>query len=55
MYYTGLDPMTLKPVYVPKGEEKAAQRALLQPGQGKGRAILNASKPKRLKRKEGTL
>jgi uncharacterized radical SAM protein YgiQ len=32
MYYTGLDPLTLKPVYVPKGaKEKAAQRALLQP------------------------
>ncbi len=30
MYYTGLDPFTLKPVYVPKGEEKAMQRALLQ-------------------------
>ncbi len=31
MYYTGLDPMTLKPVYVAKtAEEKAMQRALLQ-------------------------
>ncbi len=31
MYYTGLDPYTLKPVYVAKDrEEKAAQRALLQ-------------------------
>ena len=31
MYYTGLDPYTLKPVYVAKTrEEKAAQRALLQ-------------------------
>ncbi len=30
MYYTGLDPFTLEPVYVPKGEEKAMQRALLQ-------------------------
>ena len=31
MYYTGLDPMTMKPVYVPKSaKEKAAQRALLQ-------------------------
>ncbi len=30
MYYTGLDPFTMKPVYVPKGEEKAMQRALLQ-------------------------
>jgi len=31
MYYTGLDPYTLNPVYVAKDkEEKAAQRALLQ-------------------------
>ena len=31
MYYTGLDPYTLKPVYVAKDrEEKALQRALLQ-------------------------
>ena len=31
MYYTGLDPYTLKPVYVAKTpEEKAMQRALLQ-------------------------
>ena len=31
MYYTGLDPYSLKPVYVAKDrEEKAAQRALLQ-------------------------
>ena len=31
MYYTGLDPMTMKPVYVPKSrKEKEAQRALLQ-------------------------
>lgn len=31
MYYTGLDPFTLKSVYIPKSkEEKAAQRALLQ-------------------------
>lgn len=31
MYYTGLDPMTMKPVYVPKDpKEKAMQRALLQ-------------------------
>ncbi|MEG2000769.1 MAG: YgiQ family radical SAM protein [Evtepia sp.] len=31
MYYTGLDPHTLKPVFVPKStEEKAFQRALLQ-------------------------
>ncbi|MDL2214160.1 YgiQ family radical SAM protein [Clostridia bacterium OttesenSCG-928-O13] len=32
MYYTGLDPYTLKPVYVARDpEEKAMQRALLQP------------------------
>lgn len=31
MYYTGLDPITLKDVYVPRSkEEKASQRALLQ-------------------------
>lgn len=31
MYYTGLDPRTFKPVYIPKTkEEKALQRALLQ-------------------------
>ncbi|MGL5347727.1 MAG: YgiQ family radical SAM protein [Peptostreptococcaceae bacterium] len=31
MFYTGLDPLTLKPIYVPKSKrEKAMQRALLQ-------------------------
>ena len=31
MYYTGLDPFTMKPVYVPKNpHEKALQRALIQ-------------------------
>ena len=31
MFYTGLDPMTMKPVYIPKSkQEKAMQRALLQ-------------------------
>jgi len=31
MYYTGIDPRTMKPVYVPRSrEEKAMQRALLQ-------------------------
>jgi radical SAM superfamily enzyme YgiQ (UPF0313 family) len=29
MYYTGLDPLTMKPVYVPKGREKQLQRAML--------------------------
>lgn len=31
MYYTGLDPFTKKPVHIPKGEERAFQKALLQP------------------------
>ena len=31
MYYTGIDPRTMKPVYVPRSQrEKSAQRALLQ-------------------------
>lgn len=31
MYYTGLDPRTMEPVYVPKNpHEKAMQRALIQ-------------------------
>ena len=31
MYYTGLDPRTMKPIYVPKSaHEKAMQRALIQ-------------------------
>ena len=31
MYYTGVDPRTMKPVYVARGkEEKAMQRALIQ-------------------------
>ena len=31
MYYTGLDPRTMKPVYVPKSpHEKTMQRALIQ-------------------------
>lgn len=30
MYYTGLDPFTLKAVHVPKGREKRIQRAILQ-------------------------
>ncbi len=29
MYYTGLNPFTLEPVHVPKGEEKKIQRALM--------------------------
>jgi uncharacterized radical SAM protein YgiQ len=30
MYYTGLDPFTLLPVHVPRGQEKRIQRAMLQ-------------------------
>ncbi|MHB8163914.1 MAG: YgiQ family radical SAM protein [Methanoregula sp.] len=30
MYYTGLNPFTLEPVHVPKGQEKRVQRALMQ-------------------------
>ena len=30
MYYTGLNPFTMEPVHVPKGQEKRIQRALLQ-------------------------
>ena len=31
MYYTGLDPHTMEPIYVPKSShEKAMQRALIQ-------------------------
>ncbi|MGL5641606.1 MAG: DUF3362 domain-containing protein, partial [Paraclostridium sp.] len=31
MFYTGIDPLTMKPVYTPKSkQEKAMQRALLQ-------------------------
>jgi len=37
MYYTGLDPMTLEPVHVPDGPEKALQRALLQFGKPENR------------------
>lgn len=30
MYHTGIDPLTMKPIYVPKGREKNMQRALVQ-------------------------
>jgi uncharacterized radical SAM protein YgiQ len=30
MYYTGINPFTLEPVYVPKGHEKKIQRAMMQ-------------------------
>ena len=41
MFYTGLDPLTMKPVYVPRTpREKAQQRALLQYFLPKNRAIV---------------
>ncbi|MDD3412044.1 MAG: YgiQ family radical SAM protein [Eubacteriales bacterium] len=41
MYYTGLDPRTMKPVYVPKSpHEKAMQRALLQYRDPRNRALV---------------
>ncbi len=41
MYHTGLDPFTLKPVYVPRdAEEKAMQRALLQYTQPRKRELV---------------
>ncbi len=41
MFYTGLDPYTLKPVYVPRTpQEKARQRALLQYYKPENRAVV---------------
>ena len=41
MYYTGLDPRTMRPVYVPKTpEQKAMQRALLQWKKPQNRALV---------------
>lgn len=41
MFYTGLDPYTLEPLYVPRSyEEKAMQRALLQYYLPKNRALV---------------
>ena len=41
MYYTGVDPRTMKPVYVPKSpHEKALQRALIQYRNPKNRALV---------------
>jgi uncharacterized radical SAM protein YgiQ len=40
MYYTGLDPFTLKPVHVPRGLEKKIQRALLQYRDPKNRTLV---------------
>ena len=44
MFYTGLDPMTMQPVYVPRTpQEKAEQRALLQYYRPENRAIVLAA------------
>ncbi len=44
MFYTGLDPMTLEPVYVPRTpKEKAEQRALLQYFRPENRQIVLAA------------
>ena len=41
MYYTGVDPRTMEPVYVPKSpHEKALQRALIQYRNPKNRALV---------------
>ena len=40
MYFTGIDPRTMKPIYVPRGEEKRMQRALLQYRMKKNHALV---------------
>lgn len=40
MYYTGLNPLTMEEVYVPKDEEKRMQRALLQPNDEQNHALV---------------
>jgi len=40
MYYTGLNPFTLTPVYVPKGEEKKIQRAMMQYREPRNRLLV---------------
>jgi len=41
MYFTGLDPLTMQPVFVPKtAEEKAMQRALIQYRDPKNRSLV---------------
>ena len=40
MYYTGLDPDTMQPVYIPTEEEKRLQRALLQYRKKENRALV---------------
>ena len=54
MYYTGLDPRTMEPVYVPKNpHEKALQRALMQYRNPKNRALVEEAL--RLARREGLI
>lgn len=44
MFYTGLDPYTLQPVYVPRTpKEKAAQRAMLQYFRPENHALVRAA------------
>jgi uncharacterized radical SAM protein YgiQ len=40
MYYTGLDPFTMSPVHVPRGQEKKLQRALMHYRDPKNRAMV---------------
>lgn len=40
MYYTGLNPFTLEPVHVPKGQEKKIQRALMQYRDPRNRGLI---------------
>ena len=40
MYYTGYDPRTMQQIYVPRGEEKKMQRALLQYADPKNHSLV---------------
>ncbi len=40
MYYTGLNPFTLEPVHVPKGQEKMIQRAMMQYRDPRNRGLI---------------
>jgi radical SAM superfamily enzyme YgiQ (UPF0313 family) len=40
MYYTGLNPFTMEPVHVPRGQEKRVQRALMQYRDPKNRGLV---------------
>jgi uncharacterized radical SAM protein YgiQ len=40
MYYTGLNPFTMEPVHVPRGQEKRVQRALMQYRDSKNRSLV---------------